>query len=141
MPNPTITDQQALAERYRGAVERQDLASLATLYDPDVLLDAHVPNWRFQVVGRTEVAPFTGTALPGPGGFASFVTEPTVEGDLLVHFEWRQQAHDGAGAKAHQLHVLRINDGRIVEQTVFCAGVWGPELQERMAAEAPLVRP
>ncbi len=141
MSNLTTTDHQILADHYREAVEREDLASLATLYHPDVLLDAHVPNWRFQVIGRTEVARFTGAALPGPGRFTSFVAEPTADGDLLVQFEWRQQSDQGAGAKARQLHVLRLDDDRIVEQTVFCAGVWGPGLQERMAIEAPLVRP
>jgi len=141
MSNPTTTDHQTLAAHYRDAVEREDLASLATLYHPDVLLDAHVPNWRFQVIGRTEVARVTGAALPGPGRFTSFAAEPTADGDLLVQFEWRERADDDHGAKARQLHLLRLDDGRIVEQTLFCAGVWGPGLQERMAVEAPLVRP
>jgi ketosteroid isomerase-like protein len=142
MPNPTITiSHQELADRYRDAVERADLTSLATLYHPDVLLDAHVPNWRFQVRGRTEVARFTGTALPAPGHFASFSAEPTADGDLLVQFEWHELTADGTGARARQLHVLRLNDGHVTQQTVFCAGVWSRDLQERMAAEAPLVQP
>ncbi len=141
MSSPTITDHATLAEHYRDAVEREDLATLATLYHPDVLLDAHVPNWRFQVVGRTEVARFTGAALPGPGRFTRFETEPTAGGDLLVQFEWRQQADGDVGVKARQLHLLRIDDGRITQQTLFCAGVWDRDLQARMAAEAPLVQP
>lgn len=130
-----------LTSRYRHAVEASDLASLGELYHPDVLLDAHVPNWRFQSLGRTEVARFTGSALPTPGRFTTFEVELTAAGDLLVQFEWRQASSDATGARARQLHVLRLADGRIVEQTLFCAGVWGPELQRRMAAEAPLVRP
>ncbi len=134
-----ITD--TLTDRYRDAVEAGDLAALAELYHPDVLLDAHVPNWRFQVVGRTEVARFTGSGLPAPGRFTTFEVEPTANGDLLVQLQWHQLTDRGPGATSRQLHLLRLDDGRIVEQTLFCAGVWGPGLQERMAAEAPLVRP
>ena len=130
-----------LTERYRAAVEAGDLAALATLYHDDALLDAHVPNWRFQLAGRDDVARFTGCGLPAPGRFTSFVAEPTVDGDLLLQLEWRQHADDGPGAQSRQVHVLRLDDGRIRAQTVFCAGVWGPELQRRMATEAPLLQP
>jgi ketosteroid isomerase-like protein len=136
-----MTTTHTLTDRYRAAVEGGDLAELVELYDPDVLLDAHVPNWRFQVTGRTEVARFTGSALPTPGRFTVFEVDATVDGDLLVQFQWRQQTDDGPGATARQLHRLRLDDGRIVEQTVFCAGVWNRQHQERMAAEAPLARP
>lgn len=135
------SDRARLADRYQAAVESGDLAALRALYDPDVLLDAHVPNWRFQVTGRTEVARITGTGLPTPGRFASFTGETTLDGDVVIHFEWWQRTEDGDGARARQLHLLRVEDGRIVEQTLFCAGVWSPELQRRMAVEAPLVRP
>ncbi len=136
-----MTDTDDLAVRYRDAVERQDLTTLATLYHPDVLLDAHVPNWRFQVIGRTEVARITGGALPGPGRFERFDAEPTADGDLLVQFQWRQHSEVRTGALARQLHVLRVEAGRIVAQTLFCAGVWDPELQQQMATDAPLVQP
>jgi ketosteroid isomerase-like protein len=130
-----------LTDRYRDAVEAQDLAALAELYHPDVLLDAHVPNWRFQATGRTEVARFTGSGLPGPGHFTVFEVEPLESGDLLVQFQWYQQTATGPGATSRQVHILRLREGRITEQTVFCAGVWGRALQQRMAAEAPLVQP
>lgn len=129
-----------IADSYRKAVEAGDQAALAELYDPDVLLDAHVPNWRFQVQGREAVAART-AVLPGPGQFASFEAEATSSGDVVVQFEWRQ-SEDSGGAVVRELHLLRLDDnGRIAEQLVFCAGVWDPELQTRMAAEAPLVRP
>jgi len=60
-----------IAERYRTAVENGDLDTLAELYHPQALLDAHVPNWRFQLQGRRTVAESAGTALPGPGRFAT----------------------------------------------------------------------
>ena len=136
-----MSNPRELAARYRDAVERADLRTLTGLYHPDVLLDAHVPNWRFQVIGRSEVARFTGNGLPAPGHFERFEAECTADGDLLVQLEWRQDPGDGPGARSRQLHVLRLEGGRIASQTLFCAGVWSPALQQRMAAEAPLVRP
>lgn len=127
-----------IAARYRTAVEAGDAASLAALYQSDALLDAHVPNWRFQVRGVAEVAQQL-CVLPRPGAFATFDAEATASG-LLVQFAWRQRPADG-GALVRQLHALRLHDGRIAEQRIFCAGVWGPGLQERMAAEAPLILP
>ena len=130
----------SIAERYRAAVEASDVAALTTLYRPEALLDAHVPNWRFQVQGADAVAETTGAGLPGPGRFTSFDAEPTASGDLLVQFEWRRLGDDSE-TTVRQLHLLRLDEGRIAEQVLFCAGVWSPQLRARMAAEAPLVRP
>ena len=141
MPGSHVaTDPKLIAERYRGAVEARDVASLAALYHPDVLLDAHVPNWRFQRRGRQPVAETTGTGLPSPGRFTVFDVEPTASGDLLVQFEWRQDDPHG-GRVSRELHVLRLDGGYVVEQVAYCAGVWDRELQARMASEAPLIRP
>ena len=139
--SPVITDQQAITERYRATVEAGDVETLAGLYHPEALLDAHVPNWRFQLQGRHAVAETTGTGLPGPGRFAAFHVEPTASGDLLVQFEWRQDEDQG-GHVSRELHIWRLDDaGRIAEQIVYCAGVWSPQLQAQMADEAPLIRP
>ncbi len=135
-----ISDQQTVVDRYRSAVEDRDIETLAGLYHPEALLDAHVPNWRFQTQGRHAVAETTGTGLPGPGRFISFDVEPTASGDLLVQFEWRQDEDQGAQV-SRELHVWRFDGEHIVEQVVFCAGVWDPQLQAKMAAEAPLLRP
>ncbi|MDP8977400.1 MAG: nuclear transport factor 2 family protein [Actinomycetota bacterium] len=127
-----------LPVRYRTAVEAGDRQALAALYQPDVLLDANVPNWRFQVQGRKTVAE-QACALPRPGRFATFYSERTARG-LLVQLEWRQHTADGHTV-VRELQAWRLADGRIAEQLIFCAGVWDPQLQARMAAEAPLVRP
>lgn len=127
-----------LATRYRTAVETGDPATLAALYQPDALVDTHVPNWRFQLQGRAAAAE-RACVLPRPGRFATFDCEPTADG-LLVQFEWRQPVDEGETV-VRQLHVWRLADGRIAEQVVFCAGVWDPRLQQRMAAQAPLVQP
>ncbi len=131
---------ETIAGRYRAAVEAGDRAALSQLYHPEVFFDAHVPNWRFQVEGRHAVIEHTGGGLPGPGRFTAFDAEHVASGDLLVQFEWRQHADHGA-AVVRQQHLLRTDEGRITEQTMFCAGIWDPELQARMASEAPLIRP
>jgi ketosteroid isomerase-like protein len=133
-----VTGARTIAERYRTAVEAGDPEGLAKLYHPDALLDAHVPNWRFQVQGRHAIVEHT-CRPPAPGGFTSFTAEPTASGDLLVEFEWRQQPDEG-GAVMRELHLWQLQDGRIVEQRAYCAGIWSQELQARMADEAPLIR-
>ena len=127
-----------LPAHYRHAVQAGDAGALTGLYAPDVLLDAHVPGWRFQVQGREAVADQM-CVLPRPGRFTAFDGEPTASG-LLIQFEWRQD-EDAGGALVRQLHTWRLDEGRIAEHVVFCAGVWGRQLQARMAAEAPLLRP
>ena len=136
----TITNPQTIAERYRAAVEARDIETLARLYHPEALLDAHVPNWRFQTQGRHAVAETTGTGLPGPGRFASFDVERTASDDVLVQFEWHQDSEHG-GQVSRELHLWRLDGEHIVEQVVYCAGIWDRQLQAQMADEAPLIRP
>ena len=124
-----------VAARYREGAEADDPAALAALYRPDVLVDTHVPNWRFQLQGA-EAAAERACVLPRPGQFSVFDTEASEHG-LLVQFEWRTH---GSGAVVRQLHRWCLVDGLIAEQLVYCAGVWDRRLQEQMAVAAPLVR-
>ena len=125
-----------LAARYRRAAETGDREALAGIFRSDVLVDTHVPNWRFQLQGRARAAE-RACVLPRPGRFTTFETEPTDRG-LQLQFEWRQGASE---MLVRQLHWWRLVDGQIAEQLVFCAGVWDRRLQASMAAKAPLVRP
>ncbi len=127
-----------LLERYRSGAAAGAPEELVELFHDDALVDSHVPNWRFQIQGREEAAE-RACVLPRPGRFTAFTSEPTARG-VLVQFEWRR---DTAGYEAivRQLHAWRLVDGRIAEQLVFCSGVWDRQLQELMAAKAPLLRP
>ena len=127
-----------VARQYRETVEAGDPLALAELYSSDALLDYHVPGWRFQVQGREAVARQV-CVLPRPGRFTTFDAEP-IPGGLLVQFAWQQDDAAG-GAVVRQLQRWRLADGRLAGQLAFCAGVWSRQLQERMALEAPLVRP
>ena len=124
-----------LAARYRSGAEAGDTEALARLFRPDVLVDTHVPNWRFQLQGG-EAAAERACVLPRPGRFTAFDIEPTDRG-LQVQFEWHQGASETV---VRQLHWWRLVDGQIAEQVVFCAGVWDRRLRALMAAKAPLVR-
>lgn len=132
----TLSD--VIGRRYRAAVEDGDVPALVALYRSDALLDAHVPGWRFQVRGPEAIAERT-VVMPRPGRFTDFDARTTEDG-LLVRFQW-QQDHDHGGAAVRQLHAFRATSDGIEEQVLFCAGVWSRQLQERIAAEAPLVRP
>ncbi len=120
-----------VAAQYRSGAEADDPAALAVLFRPDVLVDTHVPNWRFQLEGA-EAAARRACVLPRPGRFTVFDAEPTEQG-LLVQFEWRTH---GSQAVVRQLHRWRLDDGRIAEQLVYCAGVWDRALQARIADAA-----
>ena len=137
MTTPTDPEQQ-LAAAYRAGVEAGDVDSLMDLFHADVLVDTHVPNWRFQLQGRDDAAD-RACVLPRPGRFASFEVEGAERG-LLVQFAW-QQDHAAGAVTVRQLHAWHVVDGRIAEQVVFCAGAWDRQLQDLMAAKAPLVRP
>ena len=108
-----------------GVVDRNGIAEL---YHSEVLLDAHVPNRRFQIQGRHAVAETTGTGLPGPGRFASFDVETTASADLLVQFEWRHDEEQG-GHLSRELHIWRLDDaGRIAEQVFLTTKVWNDDI-------------
>lgn len=132
----------ALVDTFVRCVEPGKMDALADLYASDVLLDAHVPNWRFQASGREAVVEQMRSWFRAAGRFVELDVEPTAAGDLLVRFEWREHEGSASEIRSRELQVWRLDeDGRIAEQLVFCAGRWDRALVEQMAAEAPLVRP
>lgn len=128
-------------ERFMARMEQGDFDGLTTLYTDDALFDAHVPNWRFQVRGRGEIAEQMKAWFQLPGRFHDVHEEWTAAGEPLVRFEWREREGSSTQIVSREMQLWRLNDGRIAEQLVFCAGRWDVALVERMAAEAPLVRP
>lgn len=139
MTTPTPTD--TLTATFVRAVSSGHLDELAGLYTDDALFDAHVPNWRFQAAGRDAVLDVLRGWFRAPGRFAEFESEPTAAGDLLVRFEFRERDGTPEEIRTRELQLWRVEEGRISEQIVYCAGRWDGELVARMSAEAPLVRP
>lgn len=122
----------------RQSMETHDPELLREVYSQDVLFDAHVPNWHFQVRGREAVIGVIRNWYPHAGHFHRWSREYTASGDVLVEFDWREDTPAGE-ITVHQLHLWRLENQRISVQQVYCAGRWDEQLVERMRPAVPLV--
>src|SRR5271166_4852581 len=86
------------------------------IFGEDVILDATVPNWRFQTHGAGAVRDELGRWYADPGHFGE-LRRNLIGGGELVEFTltW-----DEAGTlhTCHQAHVIKLRNGRIVSDTV-----------------------
>lgn len=133
-------DHRPLTERVARCLQALAYDSLAQLYTPDVLVDADVPNWRFQMKGRAEILEVLRREELGLPGVhtTSFRWTATVDGGLVAQREVRFDGDDGPHLW-RDVHVLRSEDGWITEHAISCTGIWDPATIARQAAEAPMV--
>lgn len=96
------------------------------IFCEDALLDATVPNWRFRVQGAGSVRRELGRWYADPGRFEEVRRNALVDGEL-VEFTlcWEEE---GMPHMCHQAHVVRLREGRIASDTVFCGGRWPESL-------------
>jgi hypothetical protein len=128
-----------VADRVADAFIAGDLEGLIALYRPDALVDAVVPQWRFQLQGHDALreALLEGEFLPGRR--VTVVHRTATEDGLLLEVEsWAPV--DGEEQMWRALHQLRIADGLVVEHVAYCSGVWDAATIARHAVEAPMVR-
>ena len=133
----------ALTQQIEEALGALDAGRLAGLYRADALLDANVPQWRYQLQGpaaigeqlREEWAP----VVEAGARVTSLRTSP-MDGGLVVETEVRFR-EDGEERLWRDIHVLRTDGHAIVEHTIYCSGVWDAATIARQAVEAPMVRP
>ncbi|MGH8994118.1 MAG: nuclear transport factor 2 family protein [Acidimicrobiia bacterium] len=133
-------DHLTLPERAARCLGTLAYDSLAQFYAPDVLLDADVPKWRFQLQGGAAILDVVWRdelALPGVQ-VTSYRWMATVGGGVVVQREARYDGDDGEH-RWRDVHVLRVEDGWIIEHAISCTGIWGPATIARQAAEAPMV--
>lgn len=121
------------------AIETGDFDGLEDAYGPDALFDASVPSWNFQRHGAREVVAQLREWFATPGRLIERNVVDTAEG-VVVDFERRWRCPGDASHAAHdegcrQAHVLRIVDGRIAAQRVWCAGAWDGQTLARLDAE------
>lgn len=116
--------------RYLAAIETATIPACDTL-DPDVTLDATVPNWRFSVHGSGPVRDELARWYADAGSFEDLVRTPLPAGEL-VEFTLRW-VESGVPYAAHQAHVVDVAGGRIVKDTVWCGGRWSATLLAEMA--------
>ena len=132
-----------LAQQIVKCLGALDAVALAALYRADALLDANVPQWRYQLQGpeaigeqlHEEWAP----VLAAGGRVTARRTTP-VDGGLVVETEGHF-THDGEEQLWRDIHVFRIEGDAVVEHTFYCTGVWDAATIARQAVEAPMVRP
>jgi hypothetical protein len=102
-------------------------------FSEDSVLDFTVPNWRFLTRGGQAITDrwlgWHGT----PGRFEHVRREP-IEGGELVEYTLTWDEPDGTHA-VHHCHLLRLADDRIVFDTAFCGGQWGPAALAEMGAD------
>ena len=121
-----------IAERFVRVVETNDPSDV---FAEDVFCDINVPEWRFQMQGADAIARWLGGEQPDGCTVPSWRADATEHGVIV---EVVQQLGDEI---ARNIHRLDVRDGKIVEWTMYCSGVWSKETQETQRREAPMFRP
>lgn len=126
-------------EQAADALRRYDLAALRDLCRADLVFDANVPQWRYQLQGPEAVFEAISAELAGmerPRVTSSRVSRAASVVAVEV------EVHSGQGGEERmwrEIHLLRGGDDGIAEHTTYCTGVWdGPAIAQH-AAEAPMV--
>jgi hypothetical protein len=113
------------------AIEVADLEG-ADVFADDAVLDATVPNWRFTVRGGPWVRAQLASWFADPGRFDELRRTPLPDGELVEFvLSWEER---GIPHACHQVHVLKLANGRIVEDVAFCGGRWPASLLAEMEA-------
>jgi hypothetical protein len=100
------------------------------IFCDDVVLDATVPNWRFQVRGARAVCDELGTWYADLGRLGE-LRRNVIDNGELVEFtlSWEEA---GVPHACHQAHVIKLRAHRIASDTVFCGGRWPESLVVQM---------
>lgn len=137
----TTVSTMALIERITACLEAGDYESLATLYRPDALLDANVPEWRYQLQGpsailqlfREEEMTLADWRLASSRA-ATMADGVVVEAE--VHFD-----HEGEERLWRNVHIVHTDGESITDHVIYCTGIWDAATIKRQRVEAPMVRP
>ncbi|MEX2393216.1 MAG: hypothetical protein WD826_01930 [Actinomycetota bacterium] len=100
-----------------------------------VFADINVPEWRFQMQGRETIQAWLRDEQPDGSSVPTWRSDPMVDG-VVVEVE----QHTGDEI-SRNIHRLEVRDGKIVEWTMYCTGVWSAETQAKQRDEAPMIRP
>lgn len=130
LPEGTMTTpQRTCVDEFLTAVESGAIAG-CTAWSPDAVVDATVPNWRFQVTGADAIRTEYARWFADPGSFEHLRRLPTADGEVLEYtLTWSE---DGVGHAAHHMHLLTVDDDQIVADTVLCGGRWPAALLAEM---------
>jgi hypothetical protein len=134
--HPTYTP--TLAARLLDALATHDIASIPAFYAPAAVIDAHVPRWRYQLLGGDAIAVVIDEEYPSPVRLSAARTFGTGDWQAI-----EMEARFPVGREErlfHEIDLLRLVEGRIAEQVVYCTGIWDAATIRRHAAGAPMVR-
>ncbi len=116
---------------------------MAECLAPDVVYDASVPGWRYQLQGAARVMEEYRDEWTGQHTWAviELHVAPTADG-AVVDFELRgpcpgDDQHAGHEEAVRVANIFVIDDGRIAEHRFYCCGQWDQETIRRIEAEAP----
>jgi hypothetical protein len=128
-PNPV--------DQFLEAVTSARMASCQA-FAPAVELDATVPNWRFGLYGADAIKTELGRWYADQGHFEE-VRRTAIEAGELVEFTlcWEEQ---GVPHACHQVHVLSVEDGKIISDRAWCGGRWPASLLAEMGEAAQAER-
>lgn len=123
-----------VVDRFAARIQAGATEQLAELYAADAVLDATVPNWRFEVEGGDAIAAEYARWFAHVGQFEEFdrFTTPTGAGVRYL-LSWIEDDVPHAG---HHCHLFDIVDDHITVEHVFCGGRWPASLLAEMAASS-----
>ncbi|MGH2829537.1 MAG: hypothetical protein ACRDJM_03535 [Actinomycetota bacterium] len=128
-----------LIDDFRRLNETMDAALVPAVYATDSILDSNVPEWRFQRKGTDEIAgQYREWASEISDLRVAAFTAHEAPWGFVVELEQRYRADDD-DCLSRQIHLLKVSDGKVTEQKMYCTGVWSSETIKRQAAEAPMV--
>lgn len=130
--------------RFLDTFETQQWDDLVDAYAEDAMWDASVPNWHFQWEGAERcIDQLNEWYAQHPWNVTDLNVIATAEGAALeIELRGRcpgNDEHESHLEGTRQAHFFRIEDGRIAEHRVVCAGEWLEDDLRRMDAEAPKV--
>lgn len=102
------------------------------VYAPDAELDAVVPGWRFPVRGAERIGDQLAEWFQHPGTLEELERHATPHGEVLTYTVTWEEA--GVPHAARHVHVLTIEDDRIVRDQLWCGGRWPAPLLAEMEA-------
>jgi hypothetical protein len=102
--------------------------SACDVWSQDATLDATVPNWRLHASGADAIRAEYARWFADPGSFTELRRHPVDNGEGEVVEYMLSWTEHGVPHAAHHMHLLRVRDGHIVADTVFCGGRWPASL-------------
>lgn len=128
----TITDQ--FLERYAAG----DADGMLALCRPDAVVDANVPQWRYQVHPDALRSQLRENGQMPDRNVTVEYHEATRDG-AVVEVQTRG-THDGGPVLVREVWMVRTDGEKVTEWTFYCTGPWDTATIARQRAEAPMLR-